>query len=956
MRVLLILLTLSIFSINSNFCGIQAPQKILASGDCILKKTYKLFVMPTLFLLIVGTLQIPVHPALAKGNFDAVLSLQSSAPGPFPYSADGTLFGYVDLSGEFVIEPQFQFAGEFNDGLAVVSLEQKYGYIDPDGQIVIEPQFDYADVFSEDLAAVTVEGKVGFIDKTGQIVIEPQFDYTDAFHEGLASVSLDGKTGYIDQTGKIVIAPQFEFANAFSEGLASVHMSGKAAYIDQTGKIVIEPQYDWGGNFSEGLASVTIGDKSGFINKTGQMVIEPQYEVALDFSEGLAPVSVDGQYGYIDPTGTLVIEPQFTYADRFSEGLAWVNVAGLYGYVDPKGNVVIEPQFTSASPFKDGVANIISGDQWGYIDQTGNLLLQLPLPPSSVGSTSLISFLPGVPVETKDGSCFTHSLITPIASAFRCSTDTTDGNGANLFDPCLIAADGQTLVCGADPSLGEPGFQLNLTEPLPEPEVIPVATPKTSGEVLTPEMLANAAYTVDMWTDNDTLQLVDGELPPEDEAAAAGLQAHFLPSFTAFGDLNADGVEDAAALLAVNGGGTGTFIYLAAMIDDNGQPKNISSVLLGDRVEIKSVSVDAGQIVINLVTQGPSDPMCCPTEEVTWRYELQDMELISSDANAWLLQLANGATCNFATGATAVIDNKRINYLCSDQSSLLGNLQPGLVWTAEAVADADITSTGTGFVVSQTKTIPISLIWQPVDPAEVVQEIGLGPDEVEFDPSGVVEAMQKQITPAVPYDPNMPPAFNGEPAHLQINFGDEALADGFNSSQPRLLIYPVAAYQAIYQAAGLDGIDQRISTLQSLLKDRPAAVQDEIPVLPDLGASQDLKAQIKYLDFNGGSGIRFIAHYAQDAGPVISGSIFYTFQGLTDDGQYYVAFFQPLITDALPATYDETAAAKDYDAFAQNFEAYLRETTQTLDGLNPGDFSPDLSKLDAMLETLKLGP
>jgi hypothetical protein len=28
-----------------------------------------------------------------------------------------------------------------------------------------------------------------------------------------------------------------------------------------------------------------------------------------------------------------------------------------------------------------------------------------------------------------------------------------------------------------------------------------------------------------------------------------------------------------------------------------------------------------------MVTQGPDDPMCCPTQEVTKRYELQD-ELI----------------------------------------------------------------------------------------------------------------------------------------------------------------------------------------------------------------------------------------------------------------------------------------------------------------------------------------
>ena len=47
------------------------------------------------------------------------------------------------------------------------------------GEIVINPQFDYAGCFSEGLAVIRVgdqnTGKFGFIDKTGQMVIKPQF-------------------------------------------------------------------------------------------------------------------------------------------------------------------------------------------------------------------------------------------------------------------------------------------------------------------------------------------------------------------------------------------------------------------------------------------------------------------------------------------------------------------------------------------------------------------------------------------------------------------------------------------------------------------------------------------------------------------------------------------------------------------------------------------------------------
>jgi hypothetical protein len=69
----------------------------------------------------------------------------------------------------------------------------------------------------------------------------------------------------------------------------------------------------------------------------------------------------------------------------------------------------------------------------------------------------------------------------------------------------------------------------------------------------------------------------------------------------------------------------------------------------------------------------------------------------------------------------------------------------------------------------------------------------------------------------------------------------------------------------------------------------------------------------------------------------------------------YVAFFQPVTTPALPNTYEDSAAAGDYDAFVQNLDTYLQETTQSLNDLDPADYVPDLSQLDALIESLRIG-
>lgn len=193
-----------------------------------------------------------------------------------------------------------------------VMVDDKYGYIDETGKVVIEPQFDIAMPFSEGLAPVSDYLLVnwGYIDKTGTFVIKPQFVLAEAFSDGLASVMIGNKGGYIDKTGKFVINPQFDFAGKFSEGLAVVGFSGNFGdnfgYIDKTGRFVIKPQFEAAYNFNEGLAPVKTNRKWGYIDKTGQFVIKPQFDYAMPFSKDLACVIIDDKEGYIDKTGRFV--------------------------------------------------------------------------------------------------------------------------------------------------------------------------------------------------------------------------------------------------------------------------------------------------------------------------------------------------------------------------------------------------------------------------------------------------------------------------------------------------------------------------------------------------------------------------------------------------------------------------------------------------------------------------
>src|SRR5690242_16534941 len=87
----------------------------------------------------------------------------------------GDRWGYIDKSGNIVINPQFERAGTFSSGLAAVRLG-KWGYVDQSGKLVINPQFDEATAFQGGLAAVRFSGRYGFINPEGKYVVNPQFD------------------------------------------------------------------------------------------------------------------------------------------------------------------------------------------------------------------------------------------------------------------------------------------------------------------------------------------------------------------------------------------------------------------------------------------------------------------------------------------------------------------------------------------------------------------------------------------------------------------------------------------------------------------------------------------------------------------------------------------------------------------------------------------------------------
>ena len=136
-----------------------------------------------------------------RGGMLAVLVLAATGCSSPSKTATPAAAPTTSKTGVIVINPQFDDAYPFSDGLAAVRIGDKYGIVDRTGRHVINPQFNGAYPFSDGLAAMRIGDKYGFIDRTGRYVINPQFDDAHPFSDGLAAVRIGddttGKWGYI---------------------------------------------------------------------------------------------------------------------------------------------------------------------------------------------------------------------------------------------------------------------------------------------------------------------------------------------------------------------------------------------------------------------------------------------------------------------------------------------------------------------------------------------------------------------------------------------------------------------------------------------------------------------------------------------------------------------------------------------------------------------------------------
>ncbi len=216
-----------------------------------------------------------------------------------------------------------------------------------------------------------------------------------------------------------------------------------------------------------------------------------------------------------------------------------------------------------------------------------------------------------------------------------------------------------------------------------------------------------------------------------------------------------------------------------------------------------------------------------------------------------------------------------------------------------------------------------------------------------YDPA-LAKSVQVEIIPATePASDNMP-SFEVGPRIEQFNFKGYVISE--SDYDPSAMFFSVKEYEKLDN----EPVSKEVNSLKKLLAAKPSTVSGNIPLLPVWNAAQVIATNVKYIKFKNGEGVRFLSFYAQDTLPVNNKGLFYTFQGMTNDGKYYVSAIFPVNHPSLPKDNDAGWQGKDPQSFADNYKNYVAEMESQLNSQGDKSFTPGFGMLDALIQSIKI--
>jgi hypothetical protein len=116
------------------------------------------------------------------------------------------------------------------------------------------------------------------------------------------------------------------------------------------------------------------------------------------------------------------------------------------------------------------------------------------------------------------------------------------------------------------------------------------------------------------------------------------------------------------------------------------------------------------------------------------------------------------------------------------------------------------------------------------------------------------------------------------------------------------------------------------------------------------GAGSIIDAQLTPLAFQNGNGYRYLVAKSFSADPISSTELTYMYQGVTDDGKYFISFITSVDAPFLAPYIGQTLTTPE------DFETYFQTVNKLVETSSGDQFTPSLTALDELIASIVIMP
>ncbi|MGB1507445.1 MAG: WG repeat-containing protein [Crocinitomicaceae bacterium] len=333
----------------------------------------------------------------------------------YPFSDSSGLFGYTDSIGKWLINPTYDDAGFFYNGIAGVEQNGKLGLINKKNEQIVSFIFDEIETDKE-LFVVSSNDHLGIINRNGDFIFDTIFEDISILDEGFICAQKDSLYAFYDRNGKPLTQEVYDDVLNFKNGVCPVSINGQRGLINKEMKLLIPCMYEGIYIYSDstfitinkddlrqlrnangklindslfqeihslvnGFAICIKDNRIGYLNHKGVQIIDNMYEAFIDydilgnFNNGRAVVSKDKKFGIIDTTGQFVLKPTHDFIKSVGRYYG-IQKKDKWTLINSSFETISDNDFESINMLRNKSLLIENDGRYGVMDQELNVIIQ----------------------------------------------------------------------------------------------------------------------------------------------------------------------------------------------------------------------------------------------------------------------------------------------------------------------------------------------------------------------------------------------------------------------------------------------------------------------------------------------------------------------------------------------------------------------------------------------------